>query len=77
VLGRPLTYHTGGEIGPAYGAARLGRLAVTGEDPLAVCTPPPVDYVIEPDAALTAAYGEKLARYRRLYRQLKEEFARG
>ncbi|WP_316978506.1 xylulokinase [Shumkonia mesophila] len=77
VLGRPLTYHAGGEIGPAYGAARLGRLAATGEDPLAVCTPPAVDHVVEPDQALAAAYGEKLARYRRLYRQLREEFARG
>lgn len=77
VLGRPLTYHAGGEIGPAFGAARLGRLAVTAEDPLAVCTPPAVDHVVEPDDALAAAYGEKLARYRRLYRQLREEFGRG
>ena len=33
VLGRPLTYHAGGDVGPAFGAARLARLAVTGEDP--------------------------------------------
>lgn len=77
VLGRPLTYHAGGEVGPAFGAARLGRLAATGEDPLAVCMPPPVDHVIEPDPALAAAYGDKLARFRRLYRELKDEFAAG
>jgi len=77
VLGRPLTYHAGGEVGPAFGAARLGRLAATGEDPLAVCTPPPVDQVIEPDKALAAQYAEKLPRFRRLYRELREEFGRG
>lgn len=77
VLGRPLTYHAGGEVGPAFGAARLGRLAATGEDPIAVCTLPPVDHVIEPDRALAETYGDKLARFRRLYRNLKAEFARG
>lgn len=77
VLGRPLTYHAGGEVGPAFGAARLGRLAATGEDPIAVCTLPPVDHVIEPDPAMAAIYGDKLARFRRLYRQLKGEFAKG
>ena len=32
-LRRPLTYHTGSEVGPALGAARLARLAATGERP--------------------------------------------
>ena len=40
VLGQPLTYHPGGETGPAFGAARLARLAVSGEAPADVCTPP-------------------------------------
>jgi len=75
VLGRQLTYHAGGEVGPAFGAARLGRLAATGEDPLAVCTPPPVAHVIDPDPVLSDAYAGKLGRYRRLYRMLKDEFA--
>ena len=62
--------------GPAFGAARLGRLAATGENPLDVCTLPPVDHVVDPDSGLTAAYAEKLARYRRLYAGLKDEFAK-
>ena len=37
VLDLPLTYCAGAETGPAHGAARLARLAVTGEDPAAVC----------------------------------------
>ena len=76
VLGRPLTYHAGGEVGPAFGAARLARLAVTGEDPADVCTPPSVTHVVEPDATLAARYAEALPRFRRLYAALREEFAR-
>lgn len=75
VLGRQLTYHSGGEVGPAFGAARLGRLAATGEDPVAVCTLPPVDHLVDPDPGLMKAYVGKLARYRRLYAGLKAEFA--
>ena len=60
-LDRPLRYHAGGESGPAFGAARLARLAVTGEDPLAVCTPPPVEHVVEPDAELRDRYARATA----------------
>ena len=74
VLGRPLTYHVGGDVGPAFGAARLARLAVTGEDPAAVCTPPASDYVIEPDLAATERHAAKLALYRDIYRNLQGLF---
>ncbi len=75
VLDRPLQYHAGGEVGPAFGAARLGRLALRGEDPLTVCTPPPVWRVVEPVPALRARYGERRKAFRQLYRDLKERFA--
>ncbi len=75
VLDRPLTYHRGGEVGPAYGAARLGRLAATAEDPAAVCTRPPVDHVIAPEPALVGRYAEKAAAFRALYPALKSRFA--
>ncbi|MCG8510589.1 MAG: xylulokinase, partial [Rhodospirillales bacterium] len=76
VLGRQLTYHTGGEVGPAFGAARLGRLAATGEDPVDVCTLPPVDHRVDPDPALNRAYAERIGKFRRLYTSLKDEFAK-
>ena len=60
-----LAYLDGGEVGPALGAARLARLALTGEDPAAVCTAPSVHEVIAPDAALVATLAPKLARFRR------------
>ncbi len=75
-LGRPLDYHAAGEIGPAFGAARLARLAVTGEDPADVCLPPPVAHVVEPDTRLASFYGERLPVFRRLYAALNPEFQR-
>lgn len=71
VLNRPLTYHSGGEMGPAFGAARLARLAASGESPGEVCKRPPVSGVIEPDATMANLYQGRLERYRRLYRQLE------
>jgi len=73
-LDRPLTYRVGSDIGAAIGAARLARLAVTGESPQAVCVAPPVTRVIQPDAALTALLAGRRAVFRRLYRQLKDIF---
>jgi xylulokinase len=73
-LNRPLTYRLGGEIGAAMGAARLARLAVSGESPEAVCVPPPVAQVIEPDSDLSALLAERRGIFLRLYRDLKETF---
>jgi len=75
VLDRPLRYHSGGELGPAFGAARLARLARTGQSPADVCVAPPIATVVEPDRALRERYRERLALYRRLYRDLRETFA--
>ncbi|KQT60977.1 xylulose kinase [Methylobacterium sp. Leaf456] len=67
VLGLPLNRLADGEQGGAFGAARLARLAVTGEDPAALCTPPRRFETIVPDPALSEAYGERLAAFRRAY----------
>ncbi|WP_413988493.1 xylulokinase [Labrys okinawensis] len=71
VLGFPIHRLADGETGGAFGAARLARLAVTGEDPAAVCTPPRRVETIEPDQSLAAAYVEALAGWRRLYPAMK------
>jgi xylulokinase len=75
ILDRPLTYHQGGEVGPAFGAARLARIAATGEDPVAVCRPPPVAHRIEPDAARREYHGARWPLYRQLYQDLRPRFA--
>ncbi|WP_431860672.1 xylulokinase [Azospirillum sp.] len=73
-LGRPLDYPAGGEVGPAFGAARLARLAVTGEDPAAVCRPLEVRRTVEPDAGLAASMAGRRRLFRRLYADLKAAF---
>ncbi|PTE10474.1 xylulokinase [Mesorhizobium helmanticense] len=66
-LGLPVDIPADGDFGAAFGAARLGLIAATGADPLAVCTAPDTDASIEPDAALGGAYAEAYQRYRALY----------
>lgn len=70
-LDRPLTYRDGGEVGPAYGAARLARLAIGAGTIDEVCTPPPVRSVVAPDQRLADAFRAAQPRYRGLYAQLK------
>ncbi len=74
VLERPLTYHASGDVGPAFGAARLARLALTNETPKDICAPPPIERIMEPDPALHADLASRRERYVRLYSRLKDEF---
>lgn len=75
-LGRPIRRYEGGERGPAFGVARLARLAVTGDTVAEVCIKPPVRDVITPDASRQAALAARLPLYRDLYRALKPLFPR-
>jgi xylulokinase len=72
VLGITLHRLADGEHGGAFGAARLGRLAVTGEDPAVLCTPPRRLAGIAPVAALQHAYEGRLTQYRALYPALRD-----
>jgi xylulokinase len=71
-LGIPLHRLAAGEHGAAFGAARLARMAVTGEAPETVCTPPAREETISPDPALAAAYGTRIAQYRELNTKISE-----
>ncbi|USI75022.1 xylulokinase [Sphingomonas morindae] len=66
-LAVPLVYLRGGEVGPALGGARLAQLMVEGGDPRAICLPPPVERVVEPDPADIARLAPKLAAFRAAY----------
>ena len=74
VLGTTLVRYAGSERGPAFGAARLARLAATGEDPIAVARSPEVADTIAPESRLAEVYAPRLVRFRSLYRALKGEF---
>jgi xylulokinase len=74
-LGLPLHRHEGGEVGAAFGAARLARLAA---DPNAavdeVCTPPPIRDRIAPPP-WSDVLAPRFARFRELYQVLRPLFA--
>jgi xylulokinase len=76
-LGERLLVRERAELGPAFGAARLARMAVTGEPAQAVCTAPPVRSVVDPDDALRDHYGRRIDLYRDLYSRLRPAFAAG
>jgi xylulokinase len=65
-LNIPLHRSTGGKHSGAFGAARLARMAVTGEAPEVVCTQPSGGEIILPDATLAEAYASRVAQYRAL-----------
>jgi xylulokinase len=73
-LGREIVRYRGGEAGPAFGAARLARLAATGESADALCAAPEILDVIAPEPFLVDAFAKRRERFASLYRTLKPEF---
>jgi xylulokinase len=73
-LNRPLTYRQCGEIGAAFGAARLARMALSGEAPEIVCSSPAVKTIVEPDAEICKLFAGRRKIFTQLYRDLKNTF---
>jgi len=73
--GVEVTRYRGGETGPAFGAARLARLAATGETPDSLCRPPETLDVTVPEPGLSEAFAARRGKFQSLYRALKPEFA--
>jgi xylulokinase len=71
ILNRRLELYAIAEDSAALGAARLARIAATGEPADEICRKPPVKFKIEPESALVEAYAHHLARFRALYRATK------
>ena len=71
IVNRRITICKGSEVGAAFGAARLARLAVTGEAASVICTKPKALMHLEPDQKLSKAYGDRLGDFRALYGALK------
>lgn len=74
-MNTPLVRYAAGDAGPAFGAARLAIMGLTGAAVEEVCTPPRVERVIDPEPELVEQYAVRLEKYRRLYALLKEEFS--
>lgn len=66
-LDTPIDIPADGDFGAAFGAARLGLIAATGADPVAVCTAPATEASIGPEAGLRDAFETAYQRYRAVY----------
>jgi xylulokinase len=73
-LKRPLVYRDGSEVGPAFGAARLARIAKTKERAEDVCRPPPIRATVEPNARDIEQLAPKRACFAKLYQDLRPRF---
>jgi xylulokinase len=72
VLDLPVDVPRAGDVGGAFGAARLGLIAATGADFREVLTPPRTAKTIKPEARARAAYDKAYGRYVQIYPAIKE-----
>jgi len=73
-LNVPLVYRSGGDVGPAYGAARLAIAASGGVDSAGAFAPPPIIATVEPEPDLVAYFDERQPRFRAIYTALEPSF---
>ncbi|MGO4386924.1 xylulokinase [Microvirga sp. 2YAF29] len=74
VLNIPLQRFEGSDKGPAFGAARLAKLAATGDPPENACKAPCIIQTVYPQPRLVEAYAPRIESFCGLYRALKPEF---
>ena len=70
ILNLPIDVPVSGDFGAAYGAARLGMMAKTGD--LTLAAPPKIATTIDPNTHLTVAFAEAHQRYKSAYTALKD-----
>jgi xylulokinase len=71
ISGLQLDYRTGGDVGPALGAARLAQIAMNSYKPLSDLLPQlALEQAHYPDADRHALYLQRRETFRRLYQQL-------
>lgn len=63
----PVVVSDAGDVGAAFGAARLGMLSTLDDNALSLCTAPAVDQIIEPEAGLRATFDDAYEIYRKTY----------
>lgn len=75
VIGKPINYCQGGEVGPALGAARLAQLAMNpGQTINDICPVPKLVASYQPNPELREYYLTRREKFKQLYRQLKTLF---
>lgn len=72
ISGLQLDYRTGGDVGPALGAARLAQIAMNPQRPLSDLLPQlTLEQAHYPDAGRHALYQQRRETFRRIYLQLQ------
>jgi xylulokinase len=71
VLGVPVDLPAAGDVGGAFGAARMGLMAATGASYKSVCTTPKIAKTIHPEKKAKAAYDAAYGRYSKIYPAIK------
>jgi xylulokinase len=71
-LGVPVELPAAGDVGGAFGAARMGLMAATSASYKSVCTKPKIARTIAPDSKFTAAYDNAYRRYAAIYPAIKQ-----
>lgn len=67
----PLSYRSASAVGPAFGAARLARLCISGENFKDICEPPPIERIIEPNKDLTDLFAKRRETFSKFYQHIK------
>lgn len=72
ISGKTFEYRTGGDVGPALGAAKLAQIALHPEQDIATfCQPLSLEKTYQPDRARYAEYLSKRQKFDELYQRLK------
>lgn len=76
VLGCTVSFREGGDVGPAYGAAKLAQLAITpGAEIKDICKTPEILAQHKPDQCSHEFYTQRYATFKQLYQSVKPLFA--
>lgn len=72
ISGKTFEYRTGGDVGPALGAAKLAQIGLNPQADIAeFCRPLSLEAVYRPNAQNTERYTEKRVKFAELYRRVK------
>ncbi len=71
-LNVPIDLPAAGDIGGAFGAARMGLVATTGANYKQVFTKPKIAKTITPEKSVIAAYEDQFQRYKKIYPAIKD-----
>jgi xylulokinase len=71
-LNVPIDLPAAGDVGGAFGAARMGLMAATGASFKSIATKPKIAKTITPEKSAVAAYADQYARYTKVYPSIKD-----